>query len=99
MVQRIDSGFSIVVVIPLSLHADPNVEVVYISPVSLDQEILDYYGSLLATGPSGSQSAMERVHIVTPDVSLPPHPLPLSSLLTLNPRSDNQPLRLCEAFC
>ncbi|CAI8053072.1 IQ domain-containing protein H [Geodia barretti] len=73
---------------------DPNVEVVYISPVSLDQEILDYYGSLLATGPSGSQSAMERVHIVTPDVSLPPHPLPLSSLLTLNPRTVQRIKRL-----
>ena len=94
--QKIDCGFLIV---PLSLHADPNVEVVYISPVTLDQEIVDYCGSLLATGPSGSQSAMERVSVVTPDISLPPHPLPLSSLLTLNPRYENQLLTLCEAIC
>ena len=70
----------------LSPHADPNVEVVYVSPVSLDQEILDYYHSLLSTALSGG-SAVERVHIISPDISLPPHPLPLSTVLTLNPRS------------
>ena len=67
------------------LPSDPDVEVVYISPVPLSQEVLDHYSELMALSPS--QSARERVHIVTPDLSLPPHPLALSTLLTHNPRS------------
>jgi hypothetical protein len=73
---------------------DPNVEVVYLSPVPLDREIVDYYSSLLAMGPAGSGTSMDRVHIVSPDLSLPPHPLPLSSLLSLSPRTVQRIKRL-----
>lgn len=59
---------------------------VYISPVAVESEILEYYTRLLNIGPSSNDRPLERVHIVTPDLSLSPHPLPLSTLLTINPR-------------
>jgi hypothetical protein len=75
---------------------DPNVEVVYISPVEVDSEVLDYYTRLLAMGPAGSETAMDRVHIITPDHlhSFPSHTLPLSTLLTLSPRTVQRVRRL-----
>lgn len=45
---------------------DPNVEVIYISPITIKRELEDYYQSLLAMGPGG-EDAMKRVHIITPE--------------------------------
>ena len=73
---------------PLSLPLclDPNVEVLYISPVPVEDEIQEYYGSLLAMG-QGGEGAMERVHFVTPERAgaFSRHRMALSSVLLYSP--------------
>ena len=66
--------------------ADPNVEVVYISPRPLGKEMMDYHYRLLSMGPAGD-SAKERVHFVSPDKldSFKSHNMALSSLVLYSP--------------
>ena len=59
-------------------------EVIYISPHSIDVEILDYYTSLLSLS---DDDVIDRIHYITPDHIFHPHSFSLSTLLTLNPRS------------
>ena len=57
-------------------------EVLYISPVPVEGEVLEYYQSLLALGPAG-ETAMERVHIITPErmETFSQHNMSLSTIL------------------
>jgi IQ domain-containing protein H len=52
---------------------DPNVEIIYISPFNLGNEVLSYYFSILQT--LGIENAKERFHLIVPTMSsvLPPH--------------------------
>lgn len=43
---------------------DPNVEMIYISPFNLDNQVLSYYFSILST--LGVENAKERFHLVIP---------------------------------
>lgn len=63
-------------------------EVLYISPVSVEDEVQEYYGSLLAMG-QGGEGAMERVHFVTPEraEAFSRHRMALSSVLLYSPRT------------
>ena len=72
----------------IGLSPDPNVEVLYISPVPVGDEVKDYYAKLLAMGPAG-ESAMERIHIITPDrvKTFARHNMALSSVLMYSPRT------------
>ena len=67
---------------------DPNVEVIYISPVTIDTEVLDYYHKMLAMGPAGDEGK-ERVHIITPEAvrHFPGRNMALSTLLLYSPKS------------
>ena len=66
-------------------------EVVYVSAVEVGSEVREYYSRLLAMGPGGSETAMDRVHLLTPEHlhTFPSHSLPLSSLLALSPRLEH----------
>lgn len=73
--------------------ADPNVEVVYVSPRPVDQEVLDYYHKLLAmrhqvSGASGEEFH-QRIHIVTPEYagSFSHHNFSLSTELLYSPQA------------
>ena len=61
-------------------------EVLYISPVPVEGEVQEYYGSLLAMG-QGGEGAMERVHFVTPERAgtFSRHRMALSSVLLYSP--------------
>lgn len=52
---------------------DPNVEMVYISPYPIDEEILEYYFSILAN--IGVVNIRDRFHLIVPDLcgSFPPY--------------------------
>ncbi|KAM6960622.1 IQ motif-containing protein H [Aplochiton taeniatus] len=77
---------------------DGNVEVIYVSPVHLGNDLIQYYAKLLelrgATGvgvPAAPQpsSCIKRFTIITPEAldSFPTHDMCLSSLLKYSPRS------------
>ena len=61
---------------------DPNVEVLYVSPLPVDEEMQDYYHRLLAMGPGGEE-ASQRVHFITPEQigKFPGHRMSLSTIL------------------
>lgn len=69
-------------------HTDPNVEVLYISPIPVDDEVQEYYQKLLAMG-VGGERAMERVHFITPErtKTFARHKMALSSILMYSPRT------------
>ncbi|KAL5482074.1 hypothetical protein EMCRGX_G022355 [Ephydatia muelleri] len=61
---------------------DPDIEVIYVSPIPIKRELDDYYRSLLGMGPGGDV-AMERVHMVTPEhcSTFTKHQMALASVL------------------
>lgn len=65
---------------------DPNVDVVYVSPTPLGEEVIEYYHKLLAMGPAG-ESSKHRVHFVSPErlKSFKMHNMSLSSLVLYSP--------------
>ena len=65
---------------------DPNVEVIYISPTPLGEEMTAYYHTLLAMGPAGS-NFKDRVHFVHPEHldSFKHHNMALSTLVLYSP--------------
>ncbi|XP_078742116.1 IQ domain-containing protein H isoform X2 [Lampetra fluviatilis] len=65
---------------------DPNVDVIYVSPVPLSDEVLHYYERLLGLSASGGEGA-GRYTIIVPDavVRFPQLPLSLASLLEYSP--------------
>lgn len=67
---------------------DPNVEVIYLTPTPLGEEITDYYHQLLAMGPAGNHSK-DRVHFVSPENSeyFNSHNMALSTLFLYSPLS------------
>lgn len=69
---------------------DPNVEVLYISPIPVTDEVREYYTRVLSLGPDG-EAAMERVHFITPEKSdcklFTRHNMALSSVLMYSPRA------------
>ena len=78
---------------------DPNVTVIYVCPMEMHEEILDYYEGLLGPGTIsrskeqesdlGVGKAWDRVHFVTPEhlESFGHHNLSLSSLLKYSPKA------------
>ena len=75
---------------------DPNVEVVYVSPRPVDQEVLDYYHKLLALGnqrggaaEKEEEESRQRIHIVTPEHAgeFSHHNLSLSTELLYSPQA------------
>ncbi|KAE8618498.1 hypothetical protein XENTR_v10009403 [Xenopus tropicalis] len=76
--------------------ADPNVDVIYISPVELDEETLQYYRRLLGLRPavlSGNQQDAcelhDRIIFLTPEAvkDFPNHHMCLSTLLKYSPKT------------
>ena len=67
---------------------DPMVEVIYISPMVVTEEIAHYYKRLLAMG-TGDDRVWERVHIITPQHihSFKYRNLSLAALLKYSPRT------------
>ena len=67
---------------------DPNVEVIYISPISVDEAVLDYYHQLLSMGPAG-EGTKDRIHIITPENidSFGHHHLSLTTHLLYSPQA------------
>ncbi|XP_032804347.2 IQ domain-containing protein H isoform X1 [Petromyzon marinus] len=65
---------------------DPNVDVIYVSPVPLSDEVLHYYERLLGLSASGGDGT-GRYTIIVPDavVRFPQLPLSLASLLEYSP--------------
>ena len=65
---------------------DSNVEIIYISPHELNQDIILYYTSIMET--FGVENPRERFHIVIPDAykQYPPH-FSVSELLLLSPKT------------
>ena len=65
---------------------DSNVEIIYISPYELNQDIIVYYTSIMET--FGVENPRERFHIVIPDSykDYPPH-FSVSELLLLSPKT------------
>lgn len=71
----------------LPLHgADPDVEVIYVSPTPLGEEMIEYYYKLLAMDSSG-RNFKDRVHFVSPEnvESFKSHNMALASLLMYSP--------------
>ena len=66
--------------------SDSNVEVIYVSPTPLGEEMTTYIHTLLAMGPA-QQSCKDRVHFVCPEhlESFDGHNLALSTLLLYSP--------------
>ncbi len=66
---------------------DPNVEVLYISPIPVEEDILDYYVQLLSM--EGHQNIRERVHIITPENYnvFGHHNLSLATYMLYSPRA------------
>lgn len=80
----------IVIIEPLTCNnasLDPNVEVIFISPTPLGEEIRTYYHTLLEMGPAGT-SSKERLHFIYPEhfESFQHHNLALSTLVLYSPR-------------
>ena len=81
--------------------ADPDVDVVYVSPRPIDSEVLDYYHKLLAMGTHGEQEEgvavggdkgaefWHRIHVVTPEYAgaFAHHNLSLSTELLYSPKA------------
>lgn len=81
--------------------ADPNVDVVYVSPRPVDSEVLDYYRKLLAMGAHREQDEgvavgrdkgeefRHRIHVVTPEYagSFAHHNLSLVTELLYSPKA------------
>lgn len=69
-----------------TVHLDPNVEVIYVSPRPIGGEMAEYYRKLLAMGPAGD-SAKTRVHFVSPEKleSFKSHNMALSTLVLYSP--------------
>lgn len=67
---------------------DPNVEIIYISPHDINNDIISYYSSILGT--LGVDNVKERFHIIVPSArkTLPPH-YSISQLLLLSPDTLN----------
>ena len=65
---------------------DSNVEIIYISPHELNQDIILYYTSIMET--FGVEKPSERFHVVIPDSykDYPPH-FSVSELLLLSPKT------------
>ncbi|XP_038076728.1 IQ domain-containing protein H-like [Patiria miniata] len=77
------------------LH-DPNVEVIYVSPVNINDETLQYYNKLLGLRPAVESGNVEdqrdmsdRFKIIVPEAinSFPTHSMCLSTLLKYSPRA------------
>ena len=68
---------------------DPNVEIIYVSPCELNNDILSYYFSIMST--LGVDNVKERFHVIVPDQakSYPAH-YSISQLLLLSPKTVNQ---------
>lgn len=66
---------------------DPNVEIIYISPIPVDEAIVDFYIQLLSI--EGQQNIRERVHIITPENYnvFGHHNLPLATYMLYSPRA------------
>ena len=75
---------------------DPNVEVIYISPVMVTEEIAHYYKRLLAMGAGGDERVWERVHLITPQHmhSFKYRNLSLAALVKYSPRTITRIRRL-----
>ena len=81
--------------------ADPNVDVVYVSPRPVDPEVLNYYFKLLAMGAhrdeeggvvvggASGEKFRHRIHIVTPEYAgaFAHHNLSLSTELLYSPKA------------
>ncbi|XP_018408321.1 PREDICTED: IQ domain-containing protein H [Nanorana parkeri] len=76
--------------------ADPNVDVIYICPVKLDEEMAQYYRKLLglraavlSENPQDATELQERFTIITPEAvdRFPNHHMCLSSLLKYSPKA------------
>ncbi|XP_075431499.1 IQ domain-containing protein H isoform X2 [Ascaphus truei] len=76
--------------------ADPNVDVIYVSPVELDEDTLQYYRKLLGLRaavlsgiPQDASDLHERFTILTPEAvgSFPGHHMCLSTLLKYSPQT------------
>ena len=67
---------------------DPMVEVIYVSPLPITEEIQHYYKQLLSMA-EGGEGAWQRVHIVTPEHanSFQHRNLNLAALLKYSPQS------------
>ena len=67
---------------------DSNVEIIYISPYELNQDVIIYYTSIMET--FGVERPRERFHVVIPDSykEYPPH-FSVSELLLLSPKTIN----------
>ncbi len=65
---------------------DPNVEIIYISPTPLGEEMISYYHTLLAMGPAGT-NFKGRLHFVYPEhlESFKSHNMTLSTLVLYSP--------------
>lgn len=74
--------------------ADPNVEVIYVSPIQLEDEVKEYYRQLLRTakGHQGGQEMWDRIHFIVPECLnyFGQHKLSLSSLLQYSPMALRQ---------
>ena len=68
------------------MYLDPNVEVIYVSPRPIGEEMAEYHCKLLAMGPAGD-TAKTRVHFVSPEKldSFKSHNMALSSLVLYSP--------------
>ncbi|XP_033634327.1 IQ domain-containing protein H-like [Asterias rubens] len=75
---------------------DPNVEVIYVSPVNINDETLQYYNKLLGLRPAVESGNVEdqkdmsdRFKIIVPEAinSFPTHSMCLSTLLKYSPRA------------
>ncbi|KAG8440791.1 hypothetical protein GDO86_006503 [Hymenochirus boettgeri] len=76
--------------------ADPNVDVIFVSPVKLDEDIQQYYRRLfglrpavLSGNPQDASELQERFTFLTPDAveHFPNHHMCLSTLLKYSPKS------------
>jgi hypothetical protein len=70
--------------------SDPNVEVIYVSPIDITDELKDYYQQLFIS--ANYQDAWNRIHFIVPDNlnSFGRHKMPLSSLLKYSPLAIKQ---------
>ena len=68
---------------------DPNIEIIYILPLQISEEILSYYYSILET--IGIKNIEKRIHIIVPEASkFIPSNYSLSKLLFLSPKTIKQ---------
>ncbi|XP_053319756.1 IQ domain-containing protein H [Spea bombifrons] len=76
--------------------ADPNVDVIYVSPVDLDEETRQYYrkvlglrAAVLSGSPQDACEIRDRFTILIPEAigSFPSHPMCLSTLLKYSPKT------------